>query len=83
MRQAITTKYLGPTNHKGARVRARNAAGHTVTLGWDHGLESKQNHIEAAKALAMKLGWESDRWYGGSMGVGYVFVEALPSALVE
>jgi len=74
MRQAIVTKYLGPTNHRGSRVKATADAG-SVTLSWDHALNSDANHIEAAKALARKLGWEGEFVGGGMPGdSGYAFV---------
>lgn len=56
MRQAIVTKYLGPTNHRGARVKATAQAG-SVTIAWDHALETDYNHLSAAIALANKYSW--------------------------
>jgi len=56
--QAITTKFVGPTDTKGSRIKATAEAG-SVTIGWDHGLTSEGNHIAAAKALCAKLGWVS------------------------
>lgn len=74
MRQAITTKYLGPTNHRGARVKATAQAG-SVTVPWDHALGPQENHAEAAKALVAKYGWPRDvPWYGGATDDGYAFV---------
>lgn len=54
--QAIVTKYIGPSNVKGSRVKAICQAG-SITLHWDHALNQDQNHCEAAKALAKKLDW--------------------------
>lgn len=51
----ITTKYLGPTDHKPGRVRATAGSGRTLTLSWDHGLDVTENHAAAAAALAGKL----------------------------
>jgi hypothetical protein len=59
MRQAITTKYLGPTNHRGGRVKAKCEAG-TLTVEWEHAIGSEENHTRAAEALASKLGWIGD-----------------------
>lgn len=77
MRQAIMTKYLGPTNTMGARVRATAGAG-SVTVAWDHGLSVEKNHDRAAKALAKKFGW-TGRLEGGGLPSGdgnvYVFVD--------
>lgn len=72
MLQAITTKYLGPTNHRGGRVRAFASAG-SIVVNWDHALNPAQNHCAAAKALAKRLDWQG-RYVGGATEAGYVFV---------
>jgi hypothetical protein len=74
MFQAITTKFLGPTNHRGARIKARAHVG-SVTVGWDYSLSSCENHTAAALALAEKWGWEGE-WLGGTTytNEGYTFV---------
>lgn len=91
MRQAIETKYLGPTNHRGARVKASCQA-HSITLPWDHALGAEDNHKAAARTLIMQLGWDYPkvygrdrlRWYGGIPTEGnraaYVFVCAVDYA---
>jgi len=56
MLQAITTKYLGPTDHRGSRIKARCAAG-SVTVPWDYALNADANHVAAARALCEKLQW--------------------------
>jgi hypothetical protein len=56
MRQAIITRYAGPTDHRGARVIARCDAGR-VTVPWDHAMDTLSNHEAAAFALAVKLKW--------------------------
>lgn len=63
--QAIVTKYLPPTNHKGARVVAKAAAGRLV-VHWDHSLNVADNHAAAARALVEKLGW-GGRWIAGGL----------------
>ena len=73
MRQAIATKYIGPSNVRGARVKASAEAG-SVTLPWDHALNVDRNHAKAAETLARKFKWEG-RYYGGALpGSGYCFV---------
>jgi len=57
--QAITTKYLAPTNSRGARIKATAAAG-SVTVPYDHALNAFDNHHAAALAFARKYGWLSD-----------------------
>lgn len=59
IRQAIQTKYHGPGNVRGATISARCDAGR-ITLGWDHALNSHENHEAAARALMVKLGWPDD-----------------------
>jgi hypothetical protein len=75
MRQAIVTKFHGPTNHRGARVKATADAG-SITLPWDHALGVEGNHRAAAEALAKKYGWPLDMFGGGLPGSGYAFVYA-------
>ncbi len=54
--QAIETKYLGPTNFRGARIKASAQAG-SITIPWDHALNVEGNHDAACKALVRKWGW--------------------------
>jgi hypothetical protein len=56
--QAIETKYFGPTNVKGSRIKAECAAG-SVTIGYDHAINLEENHIAAARHLIAKLGWDA------------------------
>lgn len=72
--QAITTKFLAPTNTKGSRVKATAAAG-SVTVAWDYGKSTDENHRSAAQALAQKFGWIG-KYVGGGLpdGSGNVYV---------
>ena len=72
MRQAITTKYHGPTDHRGSRVIARAEAG-SIVWSWDHALDIQENHTKAAEALARKFGW-AGVWCGGGTRDGYTYV---------
>lgn len=73
MRQAIQTKFIAPTNARGARIKAAADAG-SVIVSWDYSLGVTDNHHKAAMALADKLDWAGN-WVGGSLpGAGYVFV---------
>lgn len=65
--QAIQTRFLGPTNYKGSRVKAFCRAG-SMSLPWDNSLNSEDNHVRAAKALASKLGWTSEHYKNWHMG---------------
>jgi hypothetical protein len=64
--QAIQTKYMGPTNTKGSRIKATCAAG-SVTIDYPHELTGMDCHAAAAKALVYKMGW-NDPQYGGLLG---------------
>ncbi len=83
IRQAIVTKFLGPTNFRGARVKATSAAGLHVVVPWDYSFNVEDNHVFAARALAEKLSWtdgtDFDDWAGGSLSDGYVFVYVHPA----
>ena len=65
MTQAITTKYFGPTNTRGSRVKAQAQAG-SVTIHWDYALNSDDNHKAAAKALMAKFEWDKHSVIAGS-----------------
>ena len=73
--QAIITKYIGPSNVRGSRVKATASAG-SVTLHWDDALNSYGNHAAAAKALVKKLKWSGRYVQGGMPQNGYCFVSA-------
>jgi len=68
MPQAIVTKYLGPSNVRGSRVKATAQAG-SLTLNWDDALNAGDNHRIAAHALARKFKW-SGAWVGGGLPSG-------------
>ena len=77
-RQIVRTKFLGPTDHRPARVKATTISGKSVTLSWDHALNMDENHARAAQSLIEQMneiggGW-SGNWTGGNDGNGYVFV---------
>ena len=75
---AITSKYHGPTNTRGSCVRA-TANGQTVTVPFASELDSEANHREACKRLCAKLGWDADRFFGGTMDDGrWAWVPVFP-----
>ena len=72
--QAIETRYLGPTNTKGSRIKATAWAG-SITIGYNHALDTQDNHRAAADALIAKMGWNGTFAQGGNIkGDGYYFV---------
>ena len=75
MRMAIVTKFLPPTNHRGARIKAMSDAG-SLTVSWDYEVGVPENHLRAAEALMQKLGWDWPIVGGALPGSGYAFVEA-------
>ena len=71
-RQAIRTRYHGPTDTKPARISASYAGGRIYVSCEDgkmiHDRTSSQNHHIAAQALADKLGWRGvmvGGWFNG------------------
>lgn len=64
--QAIVTKYVGPSNTRGSRIKATAKAG-SVTVGYDHALNIDGNHRAAAEALRAKMKWteESGGYFRG------------------
>jgi hypothetical protein len=81
MRQAIVTRFLGPTDKRDPRVKATAYAG-SVTLDWNDSLDIDANHQAAANALADKFDWRNPgngkryEFVGGSLPHdGYCFVE--------
>ena len=72
--QAITTRYLGPTNTRGSRIKAIAAAG-SITISCDDSLNIEQQHAKAAQALANKFKWKGSYYQGGMPNdCGYCFV---------
>lgn len=82
MSASILTKFIGPTNTRGSRIKASasNGAG-SVVVPWDHALGQDDNHDAAAMALAKKLSWEGSLIRGGGEK-GNVYVFHDPSSIV-
>jgi hypothetical protein len=83
MRHAITTRYVGPTNHTGARIAA-TSPGRSLSVRYDHAADEAANHQSAAEALAKHLQWRG-RWQGAHTPDGFVWVllERCPSFVVD
>ena len=73
--KAITTRYAGPTNHRGSRFIASAEGVSSVSIPYDYALDAYANHEKAAYALCRKYGW-SGRLIGGGTKKGYVWVFA-------
>ena len=74
---AIHTKFISPTNTRGARIKAYTCSGFTATIPYPYDKSYEVVHFEAVKELIKKnnLDWDlSDMRYGDSAdGKGYVF----------
>lgn len=59
MAYIIETKYVGPTDHRGSRVRARafdfQDKLKTVWIHWDSAKDVNHNHAEAAERCVMAI----------------------------
>jgi len=60
--QAIVTKFVGPTTHRGSRVVAKADAGRRV-YSWHDDLGIEDNHRAAALAFAHEFGWLDGPYY--------------------
>ena len=67
----VTTKFLGPTNTKGSRVKATykrdSELTWTATTHWNHSIDAEQNHQACAQQLINDLN-EDRRLYFESIG---------------
>ena len=74
---AIHTKFIGPTNNRGSRIKAYTVSGFSATIPYPYELSYENCHFEAVKALVAKhkLDWDlSNMRYGDSAdGKGYSF----------
>ena len=70
--KAIQTRYLGPTNVRGSRIKAFAEGGNQLTVSYDH--DSDNPHRDAAVALCKKLGWAGTLAEGGLPNGDCVFV---------
>lgn len=92
MQQGITTRYMGLTYIKGPRIKAiarkavpnRDWKEMSLTIPYSYEGTVEVMHTEAAKALAMKLGW-SGLWVGGGKPEedGYQYVCVGNSAMIQ
>jgi hypothetical protein len=55
--KAIRTRFLGPTDTKGARIKAMAEGVPSITRAWEYALTADQNHVDAAEQLAHVYGW--------------------------
>ena len=82
--KAITVKYLGPTNSRGARVKA--SAGGTqgnVTLPFRHDLSMEQNVVAVVDELLLRYEWDNPYVLGALADGTYVAVLSDPSTYLS
>lgn len=74
--KAIRTKYLCPTDYRGARIKASEPDGQSVTIPYPYELSGEDAHRVAAKALRDRMGWSGTLagGYVGTRDVRYAFV---------
>ena len=75
--QSIQTRYIRPTNTRGARIKATTSSGLSVTVSYDHALSYADAHWPAVQELIKKyhLEWGNKFAVGASTDDrGYVFV---------
>ena len=82
---SIHTRFLGPTNARGARVKAYTPDGRSAIVAYRHELPSSQAHFTAARAFMEKhfdyYSRANTMVYGDSAdGRGYVF--CFPQSIV-
>ena len=75
--QAICTKYIKPTNTRGARIKAYSESGLSVTVPVNHAKDSQAVHFDAVIAFCSRFeGWGPASLYkAGSIKGGYAWVD--------
>lgn len=68
--KAISTKYLTPTDRRGARIKATAEGVGSVTIDYPHDTHEDQKHKRAALALCKKAGWKTEGMVGGFLRPG-------------
>jgi hypothetical protein len=58
--KAIVTKYFGPTDTKGSRIKASDEDGNSITIPYDYALSGEALHKKAAIALCEKMHWDGN-----------------------
>lgn len=82
--QVITTKFLGATDFKPARIKATHTGrAKSVTVSVHSNRGDTSTHSLAAKALALKLGWHGEFVSGTPHGSGDVRVWVNTNAIAE
>lgn len=87
-RRTIQTKYVAPTNSRGARIKATCSHGSSITIPYDCELDGVANHDAAAIALGDMYfprgpyGNETTLLRGDGFKSGWIYVVAPLALLV-
>ena len=71
--KAIQTRYYGPTNTRGSRIKAWAEGVGSVSIPYPHELSGEDVHRAAAEKLASKYGWTNTLIGGGLPNGDYAF----------
>ena len=78
----ITTKKLGATNTKGARIVA-TGGGHKVTIPYPHELNTFDAHLSAARVIAQSMGWNQMTFCDSPDRKGFAFMSTTFAVPVD
>jgi hypothetical protein len=70
--KTIATKYLGPSNFRGSRIKASDEDRNQITVQYNGDHNQEPNHAAACLALCRKMGWKG-RLQGGHTKAGMVW----------
>ena len=75
--QAICTKYIGPSNTRGARIKAYCESGLSVTVPFNHAMSGQAVHFAAVVEFCKRYpNWGPAGTYrAGSIKGGYAWVD--------
>lgn len=80
-RQAITTRYIGPTNFRPSRIVATADAG-KITVSYNPAIDTDGNHRAAMLAFCHKFGWGGQNYHPGGLPNGStVWVHVTPEGM--
>jgi hypothetical protein len=71
---AITTRYYGPTNHRGSRIKASDQEGNTVCIPYPYELSYPETHHAATRMLCKNMGWTGRLAWASLTDSGNVYV---------
>ena len=63
--KSIAVKYLPATNYRGARMKASDGDGNSITVSYDCGASHDERPQAAARALCEKMQWTGVLIQGG------------------